>query len=66
MRLARSENASRRWASKLLERKPAKLAAVALANKTAGLPGSCWCGARAIRRPPCNQVSSSVENRSAG
>lgn len=35
MRLARSENASRRWAAKLLERKPAKLAAVALANKTA-------------------------------
>jgi transposase len=35
MRLARKDNASRSWATKLLERKPAKLAAVALANKTA-------------------------------
>jgi transposase len=35
MRFARKENASRSWAAKLLERKPAKLAAVALANKTA-------------------------------
>jgi transposase len=35
MRLARQDNASRRWAAKLLERKSAKLAAVALANKTA-------------------------------
>ncbi len=35
MRLARKENASRRWAAKLLERKPPKVAAVALANKTA-------------------------------
>jgi transposase len=35
MRLARQDNASRSWAAKLLERKSAKLAAVALANKTA-------------------------------
>ena len=35
MRLARQDNASRRWATKLLERKSAKLADVALANKTA-------------------------------
>ena len=35
MRFARQDNASRSWATKLLERKPAKLAAVALANKTA-------------------------------
>lgn len=35
MRLARQDNASRTWAAKLLERKSAKLAAVALANKTA-------------------------------
>ncbi|MGF7174951.1 transposase [Azospirillum doebereinerae] len=35
MRLARKDNASRSWATKLSERKPAKLAAVALANKTA-------------------------------
>ncbi|CAO3411724.1 transposase [Azospirillum oryzae] len=35
MRLARQDNAARCWAAKLLERKPAKLAAVALANKTA-------------------------------
>lgn len=35
MRLARQDNASRAWAVKLLERKSAKLAAVALANKTA-------------------------------
>ncbi|BAI74863.1 transposase (plasmid) [Azospirillum sp. B510] len=35
MRLARRDNAARCWAAKLLERKPAKLAAVALANKTA-------------------------------
>ncbi len=35
MRLARKDNASRSWATKLLERKSAKLAAVALANKTA-------------------------------
>lgn len=35
MRLARKDNPSRSWAAKLLERKPAKLAAVALANKTA-------------------------------
>jgi transposase len=35
MRLARQDNASRQWAAKLLARKSAKLAAVALANKTA-------------------------------
>jgi transposase len=35
IRLARQGNASRAWAVKLLERKPAKVAAVALANKTA-------------------------------
>ncbi|SMH62181.1 IS110 family RNA-guided transposase [Azospirillum agricola] len=35
MRLARKDNASRSWATKLSERKPAKLATVALANKTA-------------------------------
>lgn len=35
MRYARKDNAGRSWATKLLERKPAKLAAVALANKTA-------------------------------
>jgi transposase len=35
MRHARQDNASRSWAAKLLERKSAKLAAVALANKTA-------------------------------
>jgi transposase len=35
MRRARQDNASRSWAAKLLERKSAKLAAVALANKTA-------------------------------
>ena len=35
MRLARQDNASRTWAAKLLERKSAKLAAIALANKTA-------------------------------
>ncbi|HYH21870.1 MAG TPA: IS110 family transposase [Azospirillum sp.] len=35
MRPARQDNAARCWAAKLLERKPAKLAAVALANKTA-------------------------------
>lgn len=35
MRLARRDNAARCWAAKLLEREPAKLAAVALANKTA-------------------------------
>ncbi|MGR0186650.1 IS110 family transposase [Azospirillum aestuarii] len=35
MRLASKDYASRIWATKLLERKPAKLAAVALANKTA-------------------------------
>ena len=35
MRRARQDNASRSWAVKLLERKSAKLAAVALANKTA-------------------------------
>jgi transposase len=35
MRLVRQDNASRRWAAKLLERKSTKLAAVALANKTA-------------------------------
>jgi transposase len=35
LRFARQDNASRSWATKLLERKPAKLAAVALANKTA-------------------------------
>lgn len=35
MRLARKDNTNRSWATKLSERKPAKLAAVALANKTA-------------------------------
>jgi transposase len=35
MRLARTENASPRWAVKLVERKPARPAAVALANKPA-------------------------------
>lgn len=35
MRFAGKDNPSRAWAAKLLERKPAKLAAVALANKTA-------------------------------
>jgi transposase len=35
MRLARKDNPHRSWAAKLLERKSAKLAAVALANKTA-------------------------------
>jgi transposase len=35
MRLARKDNASRGWVAKLLERKSAKLVAVALANKTA-------------------------------
>ena len=35
MRIARQDNASRIWAAKLLKRKSAKLAAVALANKTA-------------------------------
>ena len=45
MRLARQDNAARCWAAKLLERKPAKLAAVALANKTA----RCLGGADARR-----------------
>jgi transposase len=35
IRLARKENASKVWAAKLLERKPARLVSVALANKTA-------------------------------
>ena len=35
MRRARQDNPSRSWAARLLERKSAKLAAVALANKTA-------------------------------
>ena len=35
MRLARKDSPSRSWATRLMERKPAKLAAVALANKTA-------------------------------
>lgn len=35
MQLARKGNARRSWTAKLLERKPAKLAAVALASKTA-------------------------------
>ncbi len=35
MRLARQDNASRQWAARRLERKPPKLAAVALADKTA-------------------------------
>jgi transposase len=38
MYLAHQDNASRTWAAKLLERKSAKLAAVALANKTARIP----------------------------
>lgn len=35
IRLARQDNASKAWAAKLLERKPARLVSVALANKTA-------------------------------
>jgi len=35
IRLARQGNASKAWAAKLLERKPARLVSVALANKTA-------------------------------
>ena len=35
MRVARHDDASRRWAAKLLERRSAKMAAVAWANKTA-------------------------------
>ena len=50
MRLARSENASRRWASKLLERKPAKLAAVAPVNKTARIAWVVPAGGS--REPP--------------
>lgn len=35
IRLARQDNASKTWAARLLERKPARLVSVALANKTA-------------------------------
>jgi transposase len=35
IRLARQDNASKSWAARLLERKPARLVSVALANKTA-------------------------------
>jgi transposase len=35
IRLARQDNASKIWAARLLERKPARLVSVALANKTA-------------------------------
>ncbi|MGH7082796.1 MAG: IS110 family transposase, partial [Acetobacteraceae bacterium] len=35
LRFARQNNASRAWATKLLERKKPKVVAVALANKTA-------------------------------
>ena len=35
IRRARQDNASKRWSARLLERKPARLVSVALANKTA-------------------------------
>ena len=35
IRFARQDNASKTWAARLLERKPARLVSVALANKTA-------------------------------
>ena len=35
IRVARKETASKLWATKLLERKPARVVSVALANKTA-------------------------------
>ena len=41
IRFARQGNVNKVWAAKLLERKPARLVSVALANKTARIAGRC-------------------------
>jgi hypothetical protein len=52
IRFARQDNASKSWAARPLERKPARLVSVALANKTARMAGRSSRVTSAIRLRP--------------
>lgn len=62
MRLARKDNACQSWATKLLERKPTKLAAVALANRTARIAWAVMTRGRTYEAPVVAQLLFTRQN----
>jgi transposase len=53
IRHARQHGTKRAWLTRLMARRPAKVAAVALATRSHGWPGPSWCAARDIRSRSC-------------